>query len=124
MGWNSWYTHYAAVTDRVVRQAADAMVASGMADFGYEFVSIDDCWARKANADNPRQRGEARDSAGTILPNDDFPDMQALAGYIHAKGLKAGIYTSPGPLTCGGYTGSGNTKSRMRAPLPPGASTC
>jgi alpha-galactosidase len=106
MGWNSWYTHYAKVTDKVIRDASDAMVASGMADFGYEFVSIDDCWARNANAANPRQRGKPRDQAGNILPNDDFPDMNALTDYIHARGLKAGTYTSPGPLTCGGYTGS------------------
>jgi alpha-galactosidase len=106
MGWNSWYTHYAGVTDKTMRDAADAMVASGMADFGYEFVSIDDCWARKADAPNPHHRGEPRDPAGTILPNQDFRDMKALTNYIHGKGLKAGTYTSPGPLTCGGYTGS------------------
>lgn len=106
MGWNSWYTHYARVTDQVVREAADAMVSSGMADFGYEFVSIDDCWARRADSPNPRHRGEPRDASGAILPNADFPDMKALTDYIHAKGLKAGTYTSPGPLTCGGYTGS------------------
>jgi alpha-galactosidase len=106
MGWNSWYTHYAHVTDKVIREAADAMIASGMADFGYEFVSIDDCWARRADSKNPRHRGEARDASGTILTNEDFPDMKALTDYIHSKGLKAGTYTSPGPLTCGGYTGS------------------
>jgi len=106
MGWNSWYTHYARVTDKVMRDAADAMIESGMADYGYQFVSIDDCWARKADATEPRHRGEPRDAQGNILSNDDFPDMPALASYIHAKGLKAGIYTSPGPLTCGGYTGS------------------
>lgn len=106
MGWNSWYTHYARVTDKVVREAADAMISSGMADFGYEFVSIDDCWARRADSPNPRHRGEPRDSSGAILTNEDFPDMKGLTDYIHAKGLKAGTYTSPGPLTCGGYTGS------------------
>ena len=106
MGWNSWYTHYARVTDKVVREAADVMISSGMADFGYEFVSIDDCWARKQNAANPRHRGEARDASGAILPNADFPDMKALTDYIHSRGLKAGTYTSPGPTTCGGYTGS------------------
>jgi alpha-galactosidase len=106
MGWNSWYTHYAHVTDQVIREAADAMVSSGMADFGYEFISIDDCWARRTDSPNPRHRGEPRDSSGAILPNADFPDMRALADYIHTKGLKAGTYTSPGPLTCGGYTGS------------------
>src|SRR5262252_8891771 len=66
MGWNSWYTHYAHVTDKVIREAADAIVASGMADFGYEFVSIDDCWARRSDSANPRHRGEARDPSGAI----------------------------------------------------------
>lgn len=106
MGWNSWYTHYARVTDKTMREAADVMISSGMADFGYEFVSIDDCWARKTDSNNPRHRGEARDASGAILTNADFPDMKALTDYIHSKGLKAGTYTSPGPLTCGGYTGS------------------
>lgn len=106
MGWNSWYTHYARVSDKVMREAADVMIRSGMADAGYEFVSIDDCWARRADAKDPRHQGAARDASGTILTNADFPDMPALTAYIHEKGLKAGIYTSPGPLTCGRYTGS------------------
>lgn len=106
MGWNSWYTHYCHVTDRVLREAADALISSGMADFGYEFVSIDDCWARRADAPDPRHRGEARAADGTVLPNEGFPDMKALTDYIHSKGLKAGIYTSPGPLTCAKYTGA------------------
>jgi alpha-galactosidase len=89
-----------------MREAADLLISTGMADFGYEFVSIDDCWARRADAPNPRHQGEPRAADGTILTNADFPDMKGLADYIHAKGLKAGIYTSPGPLTCGRYTGS------------------
>ncbi len=106
MGWNSWYTHYAGVSDKVIRDAADLLLSTGMADFGYEFVSIDDCWARRDDSPNPRHRGEPRAADGTILTNADFPDMKALTAYIHSKGLKAGIYTSPGPLTCGRYTGS------------------
>lgn len=106
MGWNSWYTYYARVSDKLMREAADAMVSSGLADYGYEFVSIDDCWARRADSDNPRHRGEPRSPDGTILTNADFPDMKAMTDYIHSKGLKAGIYTSPGPLTCAQYTGS------------------
>lgn len=106
MGWNSWYTYYARVSDKLMREAADAMISSGLADFGYEFVSIDDCWARRADSSNPRHRGEARSPDGNILPNADFPDMNGLTAYIHSRGLKAGIYTSPGPLTCGKYTGS------------------
>ncbi len=104
MGWNDWYTHYDRVTDQVVRQAADAMIASGMADFGYQYVNIDDCWMTKPGATAPELKGEPRDAQGAIRSNGRFPDMKALTDYIHAKGLKAGIYTSPGPLTCADFT--------------------
>jgi alpha-galactosidase len=100
MGWNSWYIHYNRVSDAVMRQAADQMIGTGMADYGYQFVNIDDCWMKK-EGDAPY-----RDADGAVLPNAKFPDMPALADYIHAKGLKAGLYTSPGPWTCGGYTGA------------------
>ena len=106
MGWNSWYIHYYRVTDRHMRQAADAMIASGMADFGYEYVNIDDCWMVKPGAEDPMIGGEPRDAGGAIRSNRHFPDMKGLTDYIHAKGLKAGLYTSPGPLTCQRYTGS------------------
>jgi alpha-galactosidase len=106
MGWNSWYIHYYRVTDRHMREAADAMIASGMADFGYQYVNIDDCWMVKPDTDDPMIGGEPRDADGAIRSNKHFPDMAALCDYIHAKGLKAGLYTSPGPLTCQRYTGS------------------
>ena len=106
MGWNDWYTHYGRITDKLLRQAADAMIASGMADFGYQYVNVDDCWMVKPGSPNPELGGEARDRDGAILPNKRFPDMNALTDYIHAKGLKAGLYTSPGPLTCAGFAGS------------------
>jgi len=106
MGWNHWYTWYHKITDQVVRRAADAMIASGMADFGYQYVSIDDCWMIKPGDPDPVLGGEPRDADGAIRPNARFPDMKALTDYIHGKGLKAGIYTSPGPLTCQKYTGS------------------
>ena len=100
MGWNSWYGHYYDVTDREIRAAADAVVSSGMANFGYQYINTDDCWAKK-RGDEPH-----RDQHGAILPNAKFPDMKALTDYIHAKGLKAGIYASPGPWTCAGHVGS------------------
>ncbi|MBN1844213.1 MAG: NPCBM/NEW2 domain-containing protein [Sedimentisphaerales bacterium] len=100
MGWNSWYIYYNWVTDQDMRDAADAMIASGMADFGYMYVNIDDCWAKK-RGDEPY-----RDQAGAILTNEKFPDMKGLTDYIHHLGLRAGIYTSPGPWTCAGYVGS------------------
>jgi len=106
MGWNSWYIHYNRVTDPDVRSAADAMVGSGMADYGYEYVNIDDCWAVKIGSNDPAIGGEPRDADGRIRPNRRFPDMKALTDYIHSKGLKAGIYSSPGPKTCAGYAGN------------------
>ncbi len=106
MGWNSWYIHYWRVTDRHMRAAADAMINSGMADFGYQYVNIDDCWMVKPGSPDPMIGGDPRDAAGAIRSNHHFPDMTALADYIHSKGLKAGLYTSPGPLTCQRYAGS------------------
>jgi alpha-galactosidase len=94
MGWNSWNHFASRVDDAVVRNAADAIVASGMKDAGYDFVNIDDTW----EAD--------RDADGNIRTNKKFPDMKALADYVHSKGLKIGIYSSPGPKTCAGYEGS------------------
>jgi len=94
MGWNSWNHFAERVDDAVVRRAADAMVSSGMAAAGYVYVNIDDTWET------------GRDAQGNIVPNRKFPDMKALADYVHSKGLKLGIYSSPGPVTCGGYEGS------------------
>jgi alpha-galactosidase len=123
MGWNHWYTHYHLITDKKIRAAADAMVASGMADAGYQYVSIDDCWMRidpayvkqtmskerktaSTGLDIPMKSGTTRDENGKILPAHDFPDMKALTDHIHSYGLKAGIYTSPGPRTCQDFEGS------------------
>ena len=94
MGWNSWNHFAEAVDDKVVREAADAMVSSGMAAAGYVYVNIDDTWEA------------GRDPQGNIIPSRKFPDMKALADYVHSKGLKLGIYSSPGFVTCGGYEGS------------------
>jgi alpha-galactosidase len=106
MGWNHWYAHYNRVTDKIMREAADVMVSSGMADVGYMYVSIDDCWMNAERNPDPMRVGPLRDEKGNILPNKHFPDMKALTDYIHSKGLKAGIYTSPGPRTCAGFCGS------------------
>ncbi|MFI5098078.1 MAG: glycoside hydrolase family 27 protein, partial [Candidatus Acidiferrales bacterium] len=94
MGWNSWNHFAEKVSDPVVRAAADALVSSGMRDAGYVYVNIDDAWQGK------------RDDKGVLHPNEKFPDMKALADYVHAKGLKLGIYSSPGPRTCAGFEGS------------------
>jgi len=103
MGWNSWYVWENHVTDAIMRAAADAMVSSGMIDHGYQYVNIDDCWSVRPDAKDPSLLGEPRDARGMINSNGRFPDMKALTDYIHAKGLKAGIYTSPGPYTCAGH---------------------
>lgn len=106
MGWNHWYAHYNRVTDKTIRDAARALVDSGMADVGYQYVSIDDCWSCAPENRDPGRTGPLRDQAGNILPNRYFPDMKGLTDYIHSLGLKAGIYSSPGPLTCAGFAGS------------------
>ena len=100
MGWNSWYIHYNRVTEEHMRGAADVMVSSGMADYGYQYVNIDDCWM-KPKGDEPY-----RDAQGAVLPNAKFPNIKDMVDYIHGKGLRAGLYTSPGPWTCAGYVGS------------------
>src|ERR1041385_1435065 len=94
MGWNSWNHFGCNVSDAIVRAQADAMVSTGMKVAGYEYGNIDDCWEG------------ARDPKRAIPPTSKFPDMKALADYVHSKGLKLGIYSSPGPKTCGGYEGS------------------
>jgi alpha-galactosidase len=94
MGWNSWNKFADKIDEATVRQVADAMVASGLRDAGYVYVNIDDGW----------QGTRAPD--GTLRSNDHFPDMKNLADYLHAHGLKLGLYTSPGPKSCAGYTGT------------------
>jgi alpha-galactosidase len=103
MGWNSWYIWENHVTDRIMRDAADAMVSTGMIDHGYMYVNIDDCWSVKIGATDSSLLGDPRDKNGMINSNRRFPDMKAMADYIHSKGLKAGIYTSPGEQTCAGH---------------------
>jgi alpha-galactosidase len=94
MGWNSWNHFACKVTEADVRAAADAVVSTGMKDAGYIYVNIDDCWQG------------TRDANGIIRSNEKFHDMKALAEYVHGKGLKLGIYSSPGPKTCAGFEGS------------------
>lgn len=106
MGWNSWYCFFDSVTDEMMRAAADAMVNTGMINHGYTYVNIDDGWSIKPRSKEPKLTGPERNAEGKINANGKFPDMRALTGYIHAKGLKAGIYTSPGPQTCAGYVGT------------------
>jgi alpha-galactosidase len=108
MGWNSWYVWENNVTDSIMRASADAMVSTGLIDHGYMYINIDDCWAVKPGAADSSLAGEPRDSGGMVNSNKRFPDMKSLTDYIHSLGLKAGIYTSPGLLTCAGHTGAYN----------------
>lgn len=96
MGWNSWNKYGCNIDEALVRRQADAMVASGMKDAGYRYIVIDDCW----------QKG--RDADGNIVADPErFPSgIKALADYVHSKGLKFGLYSDAGALTCGGRPGS------------------
>ncbi|GIF02123.1 glycoside hydrolase family 27 protein [Paractinoplanes rishiriensis] len=101
MGWNTWNTFACNINETLIRQTADAMVSNGMRDLGYQYVVVDDCWF------DPN-----RDGAGNLQPNlSRFPSgMKALGDYLHARGLKFGIYQVPGARTCaqsvGTYPGS------------------
>ncbi len=97
MGWNDWNAFGCDVDAQLVEQTADTMVANGMKAAGYEYVNIDDCWLEKE-----------RDADGNLVPDPTkFPDgIKAVADYVHAKGLKLGIYNSAGTETCAGYPGS------------------
>jgi len=106
MGWNSWYVWLGNVSDQIMRDAANAMVNNGMIQHGWQYVDIDDCWARVPGSKDKVVGGPTRDASGKLIPSSKFPDMVALTNYIHAKGLKAGIYTSPGPTTCAGFEGA------------------
>jgi alpha-galactosidase len=97
MGFNNWNAFGCDVNEALIKETADALVSSGLADRGYEFVNIDDCWSM-------RERG----ADGRLVPDPaKFPDgIAGLADYVHAKGLKLGIYGDAGTRTCAGFPGS------------------
>ena len=101
IGWNSWNAWGLSVDAEKVKASARVYVEKGLRDHGWTYINIDDGWEIKG--DDPRAK---RDATGRIITNEKFPDMKALGDAIHAMGLKFGIYSSPGPLTCGGYTAS------------------
>jgi alpha-galactosidase len=96
MGWNSWNKFGCNVSEELIRGVADSIAGNGMRDAGYQYVVIDDCW----------QVG--RDAEGNIRPDPQrFPSgMKALADYVHSKGLKFGLYSDAGTLTCAKRPGS------------------
>ncbi|HLP75328.1 MAG TPA: NPCBM/NEW2 domain-containing protein, partial [Candidatus Paceibacterota bacterium] len=106
MGWNSWNCFAGAVTAEKIKAAADAMVASGLVNHGWTYINIDDYWQVHRDSKDKTLQGPQRDASGRILPNPRFPDMKGLADYVHGKGMKIGIYSVPGPWTCGGCVGS------------------
>ncbi len=97
MGWNDWNAFGCDVSQSLIEQTADKIVSSGLKSAGYQYVNIDDCWLT-----------HSRDAAGNLVPDPvKFPDgIKGVAAYVHAKGLKLGIYESAGTLTCAGYPGS------------------
>ena len=139
MGWNSWNCFASAVTEKDIRGSIDAFAGSGLADHGWSYVNIDDYWQNKPSAKNdPTLQGPERNPDGSIAVNKRFKCMKALADYAHSKGLKIGLYSSPGPYTCGGRSAStprpgptpaadawaaGDTSGRTRRRTPTGATT-
>ena len=97
MGWNSWNTFSENINEALIRSTADAMVDQGLLAAGYQYLIIDDCWSMRQ-----------RDNQGRLVPDPEkFPSgMKALADYVHAKGLKFGMYSCCGTLTCAAYPGS------------------
>lgn len=95
MGWNSWSCWGLSVSDEKLKSSAQAMIDKGLVDHGWTYMNIDDGW-----------EAEKRNVKNEIIANAKFPDMKALGTWLHEKGLKFGIYSSPGPKTCGGYLGS------------------
>ena len=106
MGWNSWNCFASSVSADKVKAAADAMMASGLINHGWTYINIDDYWEVHRNSKDPTLQGPHRDDSGHIIPNPRFPDMKGLADYVHAKGLRIGLYSSPGSWTCGGCVAS------------------
>lgn len=106
MGWNSWNCFGHEVSADKVKRAADALVKSGLVNHGWNYINIDDSWQYNRDGKDPSFKGKMRDENGYILTNSKFPDMKNLGDYIHGNGLKMGIYSSPGPWTCGGCAGS------------------
>lgn len=97
MGWNSWNTFGNKISESLIMETADAIVDRGLRDAGYEYVVIDDCWSLYE-----------RDAEGRMVADPEkFPHgMKYLADYVHSKGLKFGMYSCAGTLTCAGYPGS------------------
>jgi alpha-galactosidase len=106
MGWNSWNCFAGEVSADKVKRAADTMIKSGLINHGWTYINIDDFWQNHRNSKDKNLQGDFRDKNGNIVANARFVDMKALSDYVHNLGLKIGLYSSPGPWTCGGCAGS------------------
>jgi len=109
MGFNTWNYFNGGINDKIIRATADVMIKSGLADHGWSYVNLDDCWMRRPVGAhrNPGDIQPVRDAWGGMMPNLwRFPDITGLAVYIHELGLKFGIYSSPGFRTCAWSTGT------------------
>lgn len=137
MGWNSWNSFACNVTAADIKNTANQLIKTGLAEYGWTYINIDDCWmkvpdiahmpegkekalrepyykanigfrtkTKKVRFNEHELIGDTRDAKGNVLANKDFPDMKSLTDYLHKYGFKAGLYTSPGPLTCQRYEGS------------------
>ena len=125
LGWNSWNVWGTSVGDEKVRAAAEAMVKSGLAAHGFQYLNIDDGWMTGDEHGTKfpimlwknlsRTWKRSRGPNGEFQPNEKFPDLKALSDYVHGRGLKLGIYTSPGPKTCGLFEGSEGHEARDAA---------
>lgn len=100
MGWNSWNCWGLSVDEQKVISSAKVYIEKGLVNHGWAYINIDDGW------EIYKDKEPKRDEKGNIITNEKFPDMKRLGDNLHAMGLKFGIYSSPGPLTCGQYTGS------------------
>ncbi|MDD7983517.1 glycoside hydrolase family 27 protein [Lentisphaera marina] len=94
MGWNSWYVHSEGVSDKAIREIASSMEEKGLADYGWTYVNIDDCWM-----------GERDPNTQAIQPNGKFGDMKQLVAFVNEKGFKLGLYSTPWMSTYAGYIG-------------------
>ena len=94
MGWSSWYSYSGGVSQENILKTARLLISSGLAQYGYRYVNIDDCW-----------QGARGGKYRAIQPNKRFPDMKSMCREIHSLGLKAGIYSTPWMGTYAGYMG-------------------
>lgn len=115
MGWSAWNAWRCGISDKIIRETADVFIEKRLADHGWTYINLDDGWQRGAigatppaesSVGDPKRTGNPRNDDGSIRPNGYFPDMKALADYLHSFGLKFGIYSSPGRKTCARYVGS------------------